>query len=398
MKKNRYKLAYFVSHPIQYQAPMLREISKHSEIDLTVFFIRDFSLREYSDKGFGVKIKWDIDLLDGYKYKFLNVIREKSEGKLKFFDPIVSGVYTALKSEKWDAVWFHGYNHHSMIWAIILCKLLNIPFFMRMESNLICTPKGKWLKDKFISFLVKNASGLLYIGKENKDYYISYGAEEKKLFSVPYTVNNEFFQSLSNKMKQYIDEEKGKLGLEKNLPIVLYASKFIKRKNPVKLLEAFELLSVNGRPPNAYLLYIGDGEERERLYNKIKELGWENNVRLLGFKNQSELPLYYDMCDVFVLPSNKEPYGLIVNEVLNCAKPIITTTEVAAAKDLIKDGENGFIYEPEDIETLAKHIKKFINDPSLSKKMGEKSLEIIDKWNYKEDVNGIYKALKNLNH
>lgn len=391
MKK--YNIAYFVSHPIQYQAPMLKEISNHPEIDLEVFFQSDISLREYDDVGFGVKVKWDIDLLDGYKYKFLNILK-KDNNKLGFFRPVISGVYSALKSKKWDAVWFHGYNHHSIIWALFLCKILNIPFFMRMEANLNFSPKGKWLKDKLINFIVKNASGLLYIGKDNKDYYLSYGADENKLFSMPYAVNNDFFQKLSTDEQNNINLEKEKLGLDKDLPVILYASKFIKRKNPIRLLEAFENLSKDDNAPNAYLLYIGEGEEKQKLLDRIEELGWNDNVKLLGFKNQSELPLYFTMCDVFVLPSNKEPYGLIVNEVLNCAKPVITTNEVGSAKDLIFHKENGFIYEPEDVDALTKYLNMFIKDDTLSYKMGQKSLEIINKWSYKEDIEGILKALE----
>jgi glycosyltransferase involved in cell wall biosynthesis len=394
MKK--YKLAYFVSHPIQYQAPMLKEISNHPEIDLTVFFQSDISLREYEDTGFGVKVKWDIDLLDGYNYKFLNVIK-KDNNKLGFFRPIVSGVYSALKSENWDAVWFHGYNHHSIIWAMILCKQFNISFFMRMEANLNFSPKGEFIKDKFINYIVKNSSGLLYIGKDNYDYLLAYGANEKKLFSVPYTVNNDFFQKLSNDSKLKIESKKVELGLDKKLPIILYASKFIKRKNPIKILEALERLGKNGTPPEVYLLYIGDGEEKTLLENKIKTLGWEGNVKLLGFKNQSELPLYFTMCDVFVLPSNKEPYGLIVNEVLNCAKPIITTTEVGSAKDLISHGQNGFLYEPDDIKSLSEYLQMFIKDRALSYNMGKKSVDMMNKWSYTQNVEGVYEALQSLN-
>ena len=393
MKK--YKLAYFVSHPIQYQAPMLKELSNHPEIELTVFFQSDISLKEYEDAGFGVKVKWDVNLLDGYQYKFLNILK-KDNNKLGFFRPIVSGVYSAIKSEDWSAVWFHGYNHHSIIWAVFLCKILNIPFFMRMEANLNFSPKGRWIKDQLINFIVKNAAGLLYIGKDNMDYYLSYEADERKLFSMPYTVNNEFFQNLSNELKFKVDDEKKKLGLDKSLPIILYASKFIKRKNPVKLLEAFAKIAQDENPPKAYLLYIGSGEDKVLLENRIKELGWGENVKLLGFKNQSELPLYISMCDVFVLPSNKEPYGLIVNEVLNCAKPVITTTEVGAAKDLIIHGENGFIYKPEDIDSLAMYLKMFIQDRALSISMGKKSINIINEWSYKYNVNGIYEALKGL--
>ena len=69
--QRRVRLAYLVSHPIQYQVPLLRRIAKEPDIDLTVLFGSDFSVRGYEDKGFGVAVKWDVPLLDGYKYEFL---------------------------------------------------------------------------------------------------------------------------------------------------------------------------------------------------------------------------------------------------------------------------------------------------------------------------------------
>ena len=67
----RVKVAYLVSHPIQYQAPLLRRIAQEPDIDLTVFFGSNFSVQEYVDKGFGVDVKWDVPLLDGYRHEFL---------------------------------------------------------------------------------------------------------------------------------------------------------------------------------------------------------------------------------------------------------------------------------------------------------------------------------------
>jgi len=66
----KHKLAILVSHPIQYQTPLYKLLSKEPEIDLTVLFCSDWGLKTYKDKGFGKEVKWDIPLLDGYKYKF----------------------------------------------------------------------------------------------------------------------------------------------------------------------------------------------------------------------------------------------------------------------------------------------------------------------------------------
>ena len=70
----RYRIAYLVTHPIQYQAPLLRLIAEQPDFDLTVFFQSDFSLHTHHDEGFGRAIAWDIPLLDGYRHEFLPAI------------------------------------------------------------------------------------------------------------------------------------------------------------------------------------------------------------------------------------------------------------------------------------------------------------------------------------
>lgn len=75
--KEKYKLAVLTSHPIQYQAPLFRKLSSHPYIDLAVYFCWDFGVKEEEyDPGFGKKIKWDIPLIEGYRYKFLANYRQ----------------------------------------------------------------------------------------------------------------------------------------------------------------------------------------------------------------------------------------------------------------------------------------------------------------------------------
>src|ERR1700727_2058270 len=88
------RLAYLVSHPIQYQAPLLRRIAKEPDIDLTVFYGSDFSVREYKDKGFGVGVKWGVSLLDGYRYEFLPALREGERTGMTW--PMNYGIFSRL--------------------------------------------------------------------------------------------------------------------------------------------------------------------------------------------------------------------------------------------------------------------------------------------------------------
>jgi glycosyltransferase involved in cell wall biosynthesis len=273
----------------------------------------------------------------------------------------------------------------------MLAKNNNIPILMRMESNLTSTKKGL-LKDNFIKFLLKNSTYLLYISSDNKDYYKYYGVSDDKLIFCPYAVNNEYFQLKAVKYKDKAIEEKLRLGFKKNTIILLYASKLQKRKNPLDLLKAYKDLEKNY---DVGLIYVGTGEEEDKLKKYIKNNNLKN-VRLLGFKNQDVLPLYYQMCDIFVLPSSKEPFGMVIPEVLNFAKPVITTNEVGSARDLIKNGQNGFIVFPHDIKDLKNKIKLLIENKDLREKFGIESLKIINHWSYKEDINGILKALENI--
>src|SRR5271154_3453122 len=110
--KGKVRLAYLVSHPIQYQAPLLRRIAQEADIDLTVFFGSDFSVRGYQDEGFGVDVKWDVPLLDGYRHDFLPTIRDSDHPGV--MSPLNYGIFSRLRGSKgaagFDVLWVHGYS------------------------------------------------------------------------------------------------------------------------------------------------------------------------------------------------------------------------------------------------------------------------------------------------
>ncbi len=119
-----------------------------------------------------------------------------------------------------------------------------------------------------------------------------------------------------------------------------------------------------------------------------------NDIRFLGFKNQSELPALYDLCDVFVLPSTFEPWGLVVNEVMNAAKPVIVSDRVGAAPDLVGEGVNGYIYPHGDVSSLASKLKTVLELPQKERDcMGQKSLERIGNFSFEADHRALLEAL-----
>ena len=134
---------------------------------------------------------------------------------------------------------------------------------------------------------------------------------------------------------------------------------------------------------------------KSALERRSAELGW-GSIRFLGFKNQTELPAYYDLCDVFVLPSFHEPWGLVINEVMNAAKPVIVSDHVGCAPDLVNHKGNGYIFRACDIDDLYRALRFVLDDKERCRAMGQKSLEVINRWGFEEDITGLRKALKML--
>ncbi|MFH1702688.1 MAG: glycosyltransferase family 4 protein [Nitrospirota bacterium] len=387
----KYKLAVLSSHPIQYQVPLFRKLAAHQDIDLTVYFCRNFGVgKEQLDPGFGIKLKWDIPLLEGYRYKFLTNISPKPDSD--FWGQVNPAIIKELRENRYDAIWVHGYASVTNWFSFGGAWTGKTPILLRGESHLLnYRPWWKrFFKRMILSSLFKRISAFLTIGTLNAEYYRHYGVPEKKMFLTPYSVDNDFFLKNYEELFDRRNNFKKGLDIASETPVILYASKMMPRKRSTDLLKAYEKVQ---EKIDVALVFVGDGVEKPFLeaYTKGHNL---KNVHFVGFKNQTELPNYFVIADVFVLPSTDEPWGLVINEAMNFGLPVITTDKVGAAPDLVKDVENGFIYPVGDIEKLAYCLLKLLLEPELRERMGKSSSEIISRWSYKEDVDGILAALE----
>lgn len=298
------RLAYFVSHPIQYQAPMLRRIAKESDIDLKVFFRSNISVRGYLDPGFGVAVKWDIPLLEGYRYEFLPVLKDTD--RLSAWKPVNYGIGRILRRQGFDAIWVHGYSTLTNLQAIRAAHSMRLPVLLRAESTLTDRPRSRRtlaIKRVFFRWLRRRVSTALAIGESNTAYWRHYLGEEFPIFPCSYSVDNEFFQRECANAAHTREDFRRSLGLAVGRPVILFASKLQGRKRCINLvdayLELFRTCPADGLP---YLLVVGDGEERAALEHRAQEAA-PGNILFLGFRNQTELPRFYDLCNVFVLAS-----------------------------------------------------------------------------------------------
>jgi len=390
----RYRVAYLVTHPIQYQAPMLRLIAQQPDIDLTVLFQSDLSLGAYADPGFRQTLQWDVPLLDGYRHEFLPGLWR--HGPVTAQRPVNWGFAHRLRRRNFDALWVHGYAR-AVNWAAMLCaKASGLKVLVRDEATEFSadrSPLRRRAKRSFFRALSGVADAFLAIGSANRAYYLAQGIAAGRIFPMPYCVDNAFFAERARAAAPAREELRRLLGLEAGRPIVLYASKFEARKRPDDLLHAYEHLSRDaGETAKPYLLFVGDGELRSALESEARAKGLAD-VRFLGFRNQTELPALYDLCTVFVLPSTNEPWGLVVNEVMAAARPVVVSDRVGCAADLVRDGVNGLVFPFGDVAALVQVLRTVLSDPDRARRMGLESSAILAEWSFAEDVAGLREAL-----
>ncbi len=394
----RIRLAYLVSHPIQYQAPLLRRIARETDIDLTVLFGSDFSVNGYRDQGFGVGVKWDVPLLDGYNHVFLPKIRDGQD--VTFATPMNRGIVSQLRgtgsASTFDALWVHGYATVNAMHGILAANALGIPVLLRAESWLRDRGRSNAklaLKNIFFACLKQMIAGVLPIGTLNANYWRHYFGDDVPQFLMPYAVDNAYFSERTREARSGRASLQAELGLDPRRPVILFASKLQSRKLCNHLIEAYARLAPSrGTEPEPYLIIVGDGEERAALERQAAATGL-SSIRFCGFRNQSELPRFFDLATVFVLPSRHEPWGLIINEVMNAARPVIASDDVGCALDLIEDGVNGCIYPVGDVGALENSLRRVLDTPGVAEAMGQRAYERIQSWSFVEDIQALRRAL-----
>jgi len=392
MKKK--KIAFFISHPIQYISPLFRKLAKNEFIDLRVYYFSDETInKSFKDKEFGKEIKWDTDLLGGYKYKFIKNNSISPSIYNMPFGLVNINSYKEINNNNYDLVIVHGWNYVSHWIVFISSIILKVPILLRAETphkqELLKSKIKVLIKRMLLKPLFNKISGFLSIGTQNKNFFKSYKVQEKKIYFAPYAIDNDSFRNnyLNNKVNK-IDFRK-KYNLNKYNKIVLFVGKLIDKKNPIDLLKAFHELN----DENNCLVFVGDGNNKEKMKDYIQRNNI-SNVILVGFKNQSELVEFYVLSDIFVLPSGLgETWGLVVNEAMNYSLPIIVSDTVGCSDDLIVD--NGFTFKEKDIDDLSIKLNKLLKANNLDE-MGENSYNIIKEYSYENIEKAILEALNNV--
>ncbi len=385
MKK--YNIAIFDMAPSHYRTPIYTMLAKKNNIDFTVYFSSDYGTKKQFNSEYNTRIKWEIDL-SKFKHKFLtNYYLGNPELKPSRLWNL--GTVKEIIKNKFDAVVIVGYSPVSHKLAIITARLMNIPIILKEEIDLFQKNNSiKWkIKDIAFKLFFKKIGAFIYGYKKNKEFYKYYGSEREKLFFFPCAVNNEMLQyqrkNLSSKVALRM-----KLNIPKNKLVGVLIGRLVKGKNSMDAVRAFERLS-----NKAFLLIIGDGEDKEKIKKYIIKKNIKN-IKLVGFVPQSKIGNYLKASDVYMLPSEIDRSSKSLNDAMNFGLVPIVSDKVPTAQDLIKGKKTGFIHKNGDIENIIEILRELFKNQKILKLKQKNSEKIIKLWNFNKDIKGLMGAIE----
>jgi len=373
------KIAIISTHPIQYNAPFFRLLGQQAGIELRVFYTWQQAQSSIYDPTFGHVREWDIPLLEGYDYCFLKNTAKKP-GSHHFWGMVNPDAIATIEQWQPDVVCVYGWSFWSHLQIMRYFKG-KIPVWFRGDSTLINGHRGwkqqirKWILQRIYRYV----DVALYVGSHNKAYFRSSGLQEKQLVHVPHAIDNQRF---GEDRTCEVIQLRNNLKLQNCDTLILFAGKFFDKKDPLRLLEAFKKVA-NMR---LHLLFCGNGPLESAL--KTAAQGMEN-VHFMDFQNQTRMPVLYQACDVFCLPSVSETWGLALNEAMAAGRAVIASNKCGGAIDLIEQGATGWIFPANDTEALVKILELLTIKQFDLATMGKAAKKRIANWSYEKGIANI---------
>jgi glycosyltransferase involved in cell wall biosynthesis len=374
----RRRVAIVTSHPIQYNAPLFRYLAADERLNVKVFYTWSQSkIGMKYDPEFKRTIDWDIPLLEGYEYEFVDN-KARKPGSHHFWGIVNPGLTKKVKAWEPDIVIVYGwsfYSHLSLLYKLHGKVLVGF----RGDSHLVGRARGikRWLKDRLMRWVYKHVDLAYYVGQNNEEYFRHAGLSATQLVFVPHAVDNARFMADPDIKDAKARQWRSELGFSDGDVVFLYAGKFMMLKNLFMLIQAFKKVQV----PHARLVLAGSGILEKILHSLASD---DPRITFLGFRNQTEMPILYRLADVFVLPSTSETWGLSINEAMASGCAIICSNQIGCAPDLVKNYENGFVVSAKKDEEMIEAIQKLATDPRFLSECKQASLDKIIHWSIEE--------------
>jgi glycosyltransferase involved in cell wall biosynthesis len=385
----RYRVLAIGSHPVQYMAPLLRRMAQHPQLDLSVAYCTLRGAQPVLDPDFNTTVKWDIPLLEGYPWQ---EIPNRGSGTDSFWGLYNPGLFKLIRTGKFDAVLCYlGYLYASFWISYFAARRSGAAFLFGTDaSSLIPRSGGTWkihLKRAFWPRLFSLADQVFVPSSATRDLMLSLRVPAERITLTPYSVDNDWWMAQSDKVDR--EAVRTSWGATPQTTVILFCAKLQPWKRPLDLLRAF----AQADQSNALLVYAGEGAQRAELERETAALGVGERVRFLGFMNQSGLPAVYAAADLMVLPSEYEPFAVVVNEASCCGCPVVASDHVGAARDLVAPVHPSLIYPCGDLQALSTLLRDLCRDRAHLRELGLAARNHMAAWSPEHTVAGTVVAV-----
>jgi len=386
----RYRVLALCTNPVQYMSPVFRRMVQRAELDLSVAYCRLRGAEPGYDPEFATTVKWDTPLLEGFPWREL---ANRGSGGESFFGVWNPSVWSLIRDGAFDAVLcFTGYRCATFWIAWLAAKSSRTVFLFGTDATTLVSrdprPWKRWAKALFWPRLYALADQVIVPSSGSRDLMVSLGIPEERVTLTPYSVDNEWWMAESAKVDR--SAVRAAWGVSASDAVVLFCAKLQPWKRPLDLLHAFAKAKVS----NAHLVYAGEGPLRGQLQAEAKRLGVPQQVRFLGFVNQTQLPAVYTASDLMVLPSEYEPFAVVVNEAICCGCPVIASDRVGASRDLVAPVAPKLVYPCGDVDALAAVLRSALSDRAQLDSIAAAAREHIRTWSSKENIDATIDAVR----
>jgi glycosyltransferase involved in cell wall biosynthesis len=362
----RSRIAFVVSHPIQYLVPLYCRLAARDDVEVKVFFTWHAGQHAVDDPGFGQPIEWDIALTEGYAFEPVPNIAS-DPGTQKFLGLRNPTLLDRVMSWRPDVVHVTGWAWFSHLQLLRALHRRGVPTVFFGDSHLL---DGKthgprwWIKSAALHKIYSWPTACLYAGSANRAYFEAFGVPPERLYPCPHSIDVNRFADQSAQREDEAARWRSELGIAADRKVLLYAGKFEPKKRPVELMRAVAQLP----DPSPLLVMVGAGALQAEI--DAVAAGDPPRFRVLPFQNQSYMPTVYRLGDIFVLPSGYgESWGLAVNEALACGRPAIVSDRVGCAADVV-DASCGRIFAWNDWTAFGNAVEAMFGDPKKLVDMG----------------------------
>jgi glycosyltransferase involved in cell wall biosynthesis len=369
------KIAFVVERPTQFEVPFYRYTAAGNAHHLRVIYTDPRLDAPVFDPELGRAVDWGFDLLGGYDHAVCPS-RERRRWLTR-----------EMRRESYDLVIINGYTQKTYLLAALQARRAGIPAALRLDSVLFETPppRARAKRLLFDVFLTRAFRLFFGTGSLTLDYLRYFGVPAERTALFPYAIDVESFRRGAALALPQRAEVRARLGLPAEARVLLSLAKLHPREAPWDLLRAF----ARSQDPNTWLALAGDGPSRTELETFAREHGLRR-VAFLGYVPYPQLPALYAAADLFIHPAREERWGVSVAEAMACGLPVITSSRVGAARDLLVAGENGFTYQAGDEEELSRRIDEALRLSPAA--VSERNRALLAGWDYAATWNHLIEA------